>query len=325
MKKTLQILLTATLCLFSSCKNDDFNTVFSISFPEAPVVLFNQEDAGLQCLNYFNIIKIDDSQYRMYFSGEEIGDEIKDFNNNLYIATSEDLFHWKFENPCGGSNCLMRHIVEQSVCYIEGDEYPFRLIGNIWEDEKYKLCMWFSKDGIDFSERKVVLDDRMHDSQIILVPEDGFFKMYYRQSIKFGPGNYNRRIVLRHIDMQGDTLTGMQFVAGERLYNSAASKIDERFDLLLPTYFNNEPGLGDPCRFEAYIENGLYSQQIDCPLNDWVEEDEKWVLAAPGIIEKDGRKYIAYYTRNTSHDEGRVDKSVIKLIEIRISSDKFRL
>ena len=218
---------------------------------------------------------------------------------------------------------LMKNLVEQSVCYIEGDEYPYRLVGNIWEDEKYKLCMWLSKDGINFTDRTVVLEDMMHDSQCVLIPEDGYFKLYLRKSIKLGPGNYNRRIATCCLDMSGKPLTEIELVAGERLYNSAASKIDERFDLLIPTYFNNEPGLDDSCHFNAYIVDGIYSNEIECPLNKWVAEDEKWVLAAPGILHLDGKTYIAYYARNTSHDEGRIDRSDYKLIEITVSSHPY--
>ena len=323
MRRFFLLAVLTLLLALSGCGNDGSNVSFKVSFPEKPVALFDNADAGLQVLSYFNIVKVGENDFRMYYSGIEPGDSIKDFNHNLYIATSNDLLHWSLENPHGGSNLLMRNIVEQSVCYIKGDEFPYRLIGNIWEDNRYKMCMWFSKDGIEFVNRKVVLEDRMHDSQCVLVPEDGFFKLYYRQSVKLGPGNYNRRIVLRHIDMEGNSLTDMQFIAGERLYNSAATRLDDRFDLLLPTYFNNEPGLGDPCHLTVYIQNGLYSQQIDCPLNEWIEEDEKWELAAPGIIEKDGKKYVAYYTRNTSHDEGRIDRSVIKLVEIRIESGNY--
>lgn len=324
MKRFALFLMALALCLAVSCRTDETNVRYSISFPEKPVALFDNHDAGLQVLSYFNVIKIGDGNYRMYYAGVKPEDKLTDFNNNLYIATSKDLLHWTLENPNGGDNLLMPNIVEHSVCYLEDDEWPYRLIGNIWEDERYKMCMWFSKDGLEFTNRTVVLEDRMHDSQCVLVPCKDCFKLYYRQSIKLGPGNYNRRIVMRYISMDGKPLTDMEFIAGERLYNSAACKLNDRFDLFLPTYFNNEPGLGDPFHLTAYIENGLYSQQIECPLNDWLEEDEKWALAAPGFIEKDGKTYVAYYTRNTSHDEGRVDKSVIKLIEIEVESRNYR-
>lgn len=323
MKNICKCVLLALVCAMASCKGDVSDTQYTISFPTAPVTLFTNGDVGKLVVNYFNIVKIADNQFRMYYSGEELGDELKDFNNNLYVAFSNDLVHWTHENPNGGDNVIMKNLVDQSVCYLEGEEYPYRLIANVWEDEKYKMCMWFSKDGLQFGNRKVVLEDMMHDSQAVVVPGNGFLKLYLRKSIKLGPGNYNRRIALCYLDMEGNCITDMALVAGERLYNSAASKIDNGVDLLLPTYFNNEPGLGDPCHFVAYVQDGLYSQPIDCGLNAWIDDDEKWAIVAPGIVQHDGKQYVAYYTRNTSHDAGRVDISTYKLVEIKIDHKPF--
>lgn len=318
-------LLLAALMLVSCGRTgnrDPQDRMFALSFPEEPVVLFDNSDAGKQLLGYFNIVQVREDLAYMYFIALEEGSEIKDFNHNLYFAWSEDLTHWKFELPDGNTDNLIKEgLIEQSVCYIEGDEYPFRLVGNVWEDDRYKLCMWFSKDGINFDRRKVLIEDRKHDSQCALVPGKDCIKLYFRQSVKLGPGNYDRRIVLCHIDYEGNVLDDYKFISGHYLYNSSASRIDDRYDLLLPTFFNNAPGMGDSCRFTAYIQDGLYSHEIDCPLNDYVEEDEKWAITAPGILHRDGKSYIGYSTRNTSHDEGRIDLSTYKLVEISISSE----
>ncbi len=325
--KVKSILPVLLLALVSVSCNDQRKTncadeLFSLSFPEEPVTLFDNSDAGKQLIAYYNIVQVSEDMAYMYFAALEEGVEVKDFNFNLYFACSEDLVHWKFTLPDGNTdNKLMDNIIEQSVCYLPGDEYPFRLVGNIFEDDRYKLCMWFSKDGLDFGRRKVILEDRMHDSQCVLIPTEEGFKLYFRQSVKLGPGNYDRRIVLCHLDREGDRLDDYQFISGHYLYNSSASKIDDRYDLMLPTFFNNAPGMGDSCRFTAYVQDGLYSHEIDCPLNAHVEEGEKWFITAPGILYKDGRTYVAYNTRNTSHDEGRIDVSTYKLVEIKLSSE----
>lgn len=321
-KKRILVTMAAILAMLSSCIDSRVDrtgaTRFEIEFPEPPVELFDNEDAGKQVINYFNIVQTDEKEYRMYYIAVENGVKLEDFAHNLYVAWSEDLIHWKFENPLRGSNLIMENIVEQSVNYNPKDKYPYRLTGNVFEDGRYKLCMWKSKDGISFTDRKVVLEDMMHDSQCVVIPEKDFLKLYYRQSIKLGPGNYDRRIVLRYLDLEGNPITDMEFIADDYLYNSAASKIDDDFDLLLPTEFNNAPGMGDACRFRAFIQHGFYSQSIDCPLNDWMEEGERWFLAAPGFITHEGKTYIAYNARNTSHDQGCVDHSCYKLIEIQI-------
>ena len=313
------------LLIFAACANSKSDSVnasdarFRITFPEKPVVMFDNRQAGKQVINYFNIIQTAPDEYRMYYIALDEGAPIEDFAYNLYIAWSEDLVNWHFERPGGGGELIMESVIEQYVCYVPGDKYPYRLVGNVFEDGVYRLCMWTSQDGVEFGNRKVVLEDWTHDSQCVLIPAGDHFKLYYRQSVKLGPGNYNRKVVLRYLDLEGNPVTGMEFIAGDYLYNSAASRIDDEHDLLIPTYFNNAPGNGDDCRLKAYVQHGFYSQEIDCPLNDWIEEDEKWVLAAPGIIHRDGRDYIAYNSRNTSHDQGCVDYSCFKLSEIRIA------
>lgn len=310
----------------TSCKSGDLSyRHYSIEFPEAPVTLFDNEDAGMQRLGYLNVIQESDTLYRMYYLALEKGVEVKDTRHCLCYAWSNDLVNWHRENPLGGSNVLMHNLVDQSVCYLEGDEYPYRLIANVDNERgKYDMCMWFSKDGINFTDRKLVLDDMNHDSQTVLIPEDGYLKMYLRYTVRLGPGNYKRLLAMRHLDYQGNPITEMEIITDEFLYNSAASKLDDDFDLLLPTYFNNAPGMGDACHLNAYIQHGLYSQPIECPLNDWIEEDEKWVSVGPGILHRDGKSYIVYNTYSNSHDApGILPGSRYKLIEIKISSDNY--
>jgi len=314
------IISTAAITTACSPKNDEASKTCTISFPEPPVKILDAKQAGKQVIGYFNIIQPGDNNYLMYYIALEEGAEIKEFNYNLYIAHSDDLINWKTERPGGGSDLIMNSVIEQSVCYVEGDEYPYRLIGNIFEDDKYKMCMWFSKDGVEFGNRTIVMEDCKHDSQSVLVLCDGYFRLYFRKTIKLGPGNYKRMVQTCKLDMDGKLISEPVFAADEYLYNSAASKLSEASDLLLPTYFNNAPDLTDTCYFKAFVQTGDKAQEIECPLNKWVAEDEKWVIAAPGIVSRYGRNYIAYNVRNTSHDEGRIDRSEFKLIEISIDS-----
>lgn len=308
----------SALLTLASCTKVEQQKRFEIDFPSEPVMIMDNVQAGKQVINYFNIVQLAENDFRMYYIAVENGVKIEEFAHNLYIAWSDDLVNWHMENPLGGSDLIMENILEQSVCYIPGDRYPYRLVGNIWEEGRYKLCLWKSRDGVDFTDRKVVLEDRMHDSQAIIIPEKDYLKLYYRQSIRLGPGNYDRRVVLRHLDLEGKPITDMEFITADYEYNCAASKIAEGYDLLIPTYFNNAPGLSDDCRFQAFIQHGFYSQEIACPLNRWVGADDKWLLAAPGILHRDGKDYIAYGGRNTSHDQGCVDRSWYKIAEIVI-------
>lgn len=319
--RNLLTAIAAALLILTSCgkASGPADKRFDIYFPSRPVVLFDNVQAGVQVINYFNIVQTDENMYRMYYIAVDNEVKIEEFAHKLHIAWSDDLLNWHLENPLGGSDVIMEGILEQSVCYTPGDEMPYRLTGNIWEEGRYKLCTWLSRDGVEFTDRKVILEDRMHDSQCVVIPEKDHLKLYYRQSVRLGPGNYDRRVVMRRLDKDANPVTDMAFITGHYEYNSAASRIEDGYDLLIPTYFNNAPGNGDSCFFKAYIQHGFYSQEIECPLNDWIEPDEKWFLAAPGILRHDGKSYIAYGCRNTSHDQGCVDRSYYKLIEIEIS------
>lgn len=318
------ILALALCCVLASCKGEDLRSrLYSIEFPQAPVKLFDNIEAGVQRLGYLNVIQESDTLFRMYYIALPEGEEIRDTNFCLYHAWSRDLVNWHREVPQAEDNVLMRHLCDQYVCYLEGDEYPYRLVANVTNSRgKYDLSMWFSKDGINFTDRKVVLDDANHDSQTVIIPEDGYLKMYLRHTVRLGPGNYKRLLATMRLDYQGNPITTMEDITDEFIYNSAASKLDEDFDLLLPTYFNNAPGLGDACHLNAYIQHGLYSKPIECPLNDWIREDEKWVSVGPGILHLDGKSYIIYNTYSNSHDTSLLPDTVSKyeLIEIRISS-----
>lgn len=325
MKTTLKLILAAACAILASCSPKASQEPLeprtcTISFPEPPVTILDAEKAGKQLIGYLDIVQVGEKDFRMYYIALEKGAEIKDFNHNLYIAHSDDLVNWKTERPGGGSDLIMQGVIEQSVCYLEGDEYPFRLVANVLEDHRYKMCMWFSKDGVDFGRRNVIMEDEMHDAQVSLVPRDNGFKLYYRKSVKLGPGNYKRLVLQCDLDKDGNKISESIPAAGEYLYNSAASRLNDESDLLLPTYFNNTPGQGDSCYFKAYVQTGDVAQEIDCPLNRWIGKDEKWAIAGPGIFSLYGRNYIAYNTRNTSHDEGRIDRSEYKLIEISIDS-----
>ncbi|MBQ2151317.1 MAG: hypothetical protein II434_07320, partial [Bacteroidales bacterium] len=91
-------------------------------------------------------------------------------------------------------------------------------------------------------------------------------------------------------------------LAGDFLYNTAACKVDDRYDLLFPTYYNTHGGTTDTCTFRCYVTDGPFIRQLPCELNRWVEPDEHWVLAAPGFVFIDGERYLAYNTRTRSHE-----------------------
>ena len=109
----------------------------------------------------------------------------------------------------------------------------------------------------------------------------------------------------------GEALGEPEITAGDCLYNSAASKADERYDLLFPTYYNTHGGTTDDCWLRTYLVDGRFVRELPCDLNRWIGPEEKWALVAPGFIFIEGERYLAYGSRTMSHDhsdEGMISR-----------------
>ena len=314
----------------SSCGRTDINyPEFStgVDFPDPPVEIMSNLDESsseydCRLINYFNIVQVKEDLFYMYYAAFGNNSGEADIDQGLFFAYSSDAIHWKRETPDGGSNLLLENgIQEQSVFKLDTDkEYPFRLIANIKEDGKFKLCMWRSKNGyvFDFSDKTVLLDDRLHDTQNVIVPRSTYLRLYTRL---WNESATNRRNGVAKLTKDANRISSVDTLNGDFLYNSAASLINESTDLLLPTYMNNksEEVKSDSAYFKAYLNFGSLCQEIDMNLNKWLKDDEKWRIAAPGIIKIKGHSYIAYYTWTWSHDSPQPVDGVSRYYLIRMN------
>ena len=129
----------------------------------------------------------------------------------------------------------------------------------------------------------------------------------------------NRRITVAEFNNKGEQLSDTEILAGDFLYNNAACKVDKRYDLLFPTYYNTHGGTTDACFFRCYLADGPFVREFPCELNRWIEEDEHWVLACPGFVFINGERYLAYNSRTRSHETSETGMvSRYKLIKVVI-------
>lgn len=285
-------------------------TLVGVAFPEPPVEIVSNEDFGMQLINMFNIIRIPDGTYRMYFiANPKDGIAENEHLQNLYYAESQDGFHYELKGK------LMDELVEQSVFLVKDKEYPYRMVGNQWIGEKSwerGMFLWKSKDGITFTDRKM-LYDFLHDTQNVMIPRGNRLKLYSRVTQEHYK---NRRMTVAEFNQEGEQISDTEILAGDFLYNTAACKVDERYDLLFPTYYNTHGGTTDACFFRCYLADGPFVRELPCALNRWVEADEKWMLAAPGFVYINGERYLAYNTRTRSHETSQTGMvSKYKLIK----------
>ena len=313
MRKRLALVLMA-VAIAGCCRgNPEPEQIKAVNFPEPPVEILTNEAVGMDLINYFNILKLPEGGYRMYFSGYKADECGPDWDNqNLYYAESADGFHYEMRGK------VMDSVIEQSVFLTGEKDKPFGLVGRVRENGKFVMNLWKSGDGVEFGD-KVLLLTKWHDTQNVMVPRNGRLKLYTRI---WHEDWKNRKNAVAEFSPDGKQLTEIAPLAGDFLYNSAACPVDDRFDLLFPTYFNNKYSLStDTCFFKCFVVDGLYSKQLDCEdLNKWIEPDERWVLAAPGFIEIGGNRYLAYNTRSYSHDMERSKGvgSKYKLIKVDI-------
>lgn len=288
MKKILLLVLfAAAIC---ACGR---KTLIGVSFPEPPIEIACNEDFGMGLINYFNIIRTPDGVYRMYFSGnEESGIAENEWQQNLYLAESADGFHYTLKCK------IMDAIIEQSVCLVKDRERPYRMVGSQMDEGSHCLFLWKSKDGIEFDSRKLLHKDK-HDTQNVLVPRGHKMKLYSRVTQE---GYKNRRVTVAQYTLGGSQESVTEILAGDFLYNNAACKLDRRYDLLFPTYYNTHGGTTDACTFRCYIADGPFVRELPCALNRWIEPGEKWFLASPGFVMIGGERYLAFNTRTETHD-----------------------
>ena len=285
-------------------------TLVGVAFPDPPVEIVSNADFGMQLINMFNIIRIPDGTYRMYFiANPKDGIAENEHLQNLYYAESQDGFHYELKGK------LMDELVEQTVFLVKDKEYPYRMVGNQWIGEKsWKrgMFLWKSKDGITFTDRKM-LYDFLHDTQNVMIPRGNRLKLYSRVTQEHYK---NRRMTVAEFNQEGEQISDTEILAGDFLYNTAACKVDERYDLLFPTYYNTHGGTTDACFFRCYLADGPFVRELPCALNRWVEADEKWVLAAPGFVYINGERYLAFNTRTKSHETSQTGMvSKYKLIK----------
>lgn len=308
---SLAIILSA---LLAGCSQKE-KEIVAVRFPEPPVEILTNETVGMDVINYFNIIQRPEGGYRLYFAGYSESVNGPEFDHqDLYYAESEDGFHYTYKGK------IMDGVVEQSVFLTGEKDKPYGLVGRVFEKGRLNLFLWKSKDGIEFGDKTLLLI-KWHDTQNAMVPRDGKLKLYTRI---WADDWTNRKNAVAEYTPDGERLTEIKPLAGDFLYNAAPCPVDERHDILFPTYFNNKypAGSTDTCFFKSFVADGFYTREIPCNLNDWIEPDEKWMLAAPGFITINGERYLAYNTRNVSHDasyKGMVSR--YKLIKALVQYD----
>lgn len=327
MKKRLFLSLQLLLVLVGCEDNSDVPVYHNIAdnyrivCPEPPIRIMSskdegEEELGTSLLNYFNIVQVSENLYYMYY--ESFWGNIAEGKAHVRFAYSEDCIHWNKQLP--NRNDQNNIIIPSyyfmsgiSVMMVPNSQFPFRLFGLMPVDGNYGIYMWKSQDGYNFSDPKLVLSG-YYDTQIVGLLRGDIIKMYVRSRKNCGT---NRKIGVAYVDVEGNCINPPMVLKDNYVYNSGASILNDKYDLLFPTFFNNSRD-NDEQYVKALIVSGYDSKEIECNIGDWIDDDELSVYVSPGILDINGEKYISYCTRSWSHDSPMPDDGVsnYKLIKI---------
>ena len=351
MKKTVLSkigLLFVLICIvglpiFSYCQTGGMSKggITSFSLDNPITIMSARSDAQGESydnryLGYFTILQLKPDLYYMYY---ECHGTKRYVYNHIAFAYSTDGINWIKSYPQGvtrtlyddqgrliiNTNLIFFHDVREfDVVKVPDSEYPFRMVANEWiKRDKYKnetqLCMWKSKDGVNFEEKVVLLPSK-HDTQPSIIIKGNIMKIYLRLR---GPERLRERHVgYMYADLEGNMITPPTKLSDDLYYTSAASILDENREILFPTYFDqNHPNEN---HFEVGIVDNNVFYKIDADMSVLSKDGDKWGMVAPHIITINHSQYIAYHQANfdhTGYTDAEVEKTEIRLSKITFNSE----
>lgn len=284
-------------------------------------------------LGYFTILQVKPDLYYMYYECSGTNHYVF---NHIAFAYSTDGLNWIRSFPAGISHTVYdeygrtiknsnlisyKDIREFDVVKVQDPEYPFRMIANEWiNQDKYRndtqLCMWKSKDGVNF-EDKVVLLASKHDTQPSVIVRGNVLKIYIR--LRGKDDLRKRHVGYMYVDTDGVMIAPPTLLSEDLYYTSGASILDNNREILFPTYFNQK--YPEHNHYESCIVENNHMNKIEADMSVLNKEGDKWGMISPHIITINHAQYIAYHQANFDHS-GNTDER-IKRTEFRLSKITF--
>lgn len=275
-----------------------------------------------------SIVQVADDLFYMYYECYGTGSFSNDEKDlELAFAFSEDGFNWKREIPEGikspvdGTNLIFDWRIDKEmvigidVVKVNDPIYPYRMIGSKGKNMAQTICLWKSKDGVHFEQMRVLLNAK-YDSKVSIIVRGNVLKVYLR--MRENGGNTTRQIGVMYIDLEGNVLSPPTTLFGDYYYQAGASIIDDRRELLLPTYYDEK---SDKNWYDAFVVDGTKIIHLDTNINEALINPEKdgWGIVCPKIITIGFEQYIYYMQWNYTHGKKMIGNENEKKTEIRCS------
>lgn len=309
---------------------------FSLSEP-ITIMLAASDSMGAgydnRYLGYFTIVQLKPDLFYMYYECSGTNHYVF---NHIAFAYSTDGMNWIKSYPDGVSHEVYdenNHIIKNSnlisykdirefdVVKVQDPVYPFRMIANEWiNQDKYRndtqLCMWKSKDGVNFEEKVVLLPSK-HDSQPSVIVRGNILKIYLR--LRGKDDLRKRHVGYMYVDTDGVMIAPPTLLSDDLYYTSGASILDNNREILFPTYFDQM--YPEKNHYESCIVENNHMHKIEADMSVINKEGDRWGMICPHIITINHAQYIAYHQANFDHS-GNMNAKV-KKTEFRLSKITF--
>jgi hypothetical protein len=283
----------------------------SVSCPDAAVeVMATDDETATQYDNlnigYFNVVKVSDSMYYMYYSCIGKNDQYGDNYQHLAFAYSTDSLNWTrgipsgIEAPISGTNLIFQEkVMGVQVFKVMDNDYPFRMLASY---DRKRTRMYKSADGVNFTLIREVFPFYC-DNQVSCIVRGNIVKVYIRwRSDVTGSStstNTYRWIGVCTMDIDGNLISPVTTFCGRFFYQASASILDERREVMFPTVFNSET---DTQRIHCYIIDDLQIKRIPFDTSNLIANDELSFYVAPSLINVGSDMYLYMTCRTTAHN-----------------------
>ena len=303
------------------------NRIDSLSFdePYTKILASDDEDAsGYEdySMSLGNVLKISDGMYYLYYYGQgKRDDHSSDARGHILFAHSTDGFNWVRGFPQGveppisgeGKECLVfeEKIAEQQMFKVPDNEYPYRMVaghskfGADGDYIKNMTSFWKSRDAIHWEYVRKIYN-RCYDSQYCCIVRGSYIKCYMRTRSQGNPNPGARYVGVMTLDLDGNMVSPPTTIGLRLYYNTAATALDERRDILFPTYY--VPATNAE-HLSCFIIDGDKARKVDVDFSNLLEEKDKQMYFMPGIINIGEDFYIFYLTRDEVHSPDPEDSS----------------
>lgn len=304
--------------VLTSCDRDDgslYDYVYKIEFKGNPIEIMSSTQAFSSYdrvgLNYFNIIKIKEDLFYMYYLAFGEDTDGTDLSQRMLFAYSTDLFHWSKTIPQKDNNLILENLADASVSYNPELDWPFRLVCRKMVDRVNHLAMYRSKNGYEFEFCKYLLDGK-YDTQSACIDGWEGYRLYTRM---WNDEHTDRMIGVAKFDREDNCIDSLKSIGLHYVYNPACSKVDEKYVMLMPSYMNNlEKDGSDKMKVLTYLmdNNGVFP--VETNFNQIENYDQIYI--SPGLVEWQGDKYISYQVKNQTHDKEALPETTYKLLKV---------